>query len=358
MNWRVLAASGVLLAGPSAAARAAEPAWIEVRSANFQVLSDASERDARGVALRFEQIRAAFASFAPGLRLDPGRPVIVIAARDEKSMARLLPSYFERGVARPGGLFLSGENRVFVVMREDVDDDSDSRHSVLFHEYVHLLQSANFRTLPLWLAEGLAEFYAHTTIQEKRVLVGRAAPWHIALLGDRRLMPLNEFFAVDHTSPYYNEAERASLFYAQAWAITHWLIMGDKGANHPRLRRFMTRLDEGAAPSEAIAEILGSRRPSPGAGDLRVEAGLLHAARAAGGRGFQRVLDPDGPARRGRRLARHPSSSSGPQERSARSRGGGGQARSRRGAAPTKPRRCSWPSTRACRKRGPPRRRR
>jgi TPR repeat protein len=259
MRWRVVAAAGLTLAGAGRAVTAAERPWVEVRSPHFQVLSDAGERSARDVALRFEQIRAAFGSLGSGLRLDPGQPLTVIAARDEKSLAHWLPAYFERkGATRPAGVFVPTQNRLFVLVREDLDDASEGEHSVLFHEYVHLLLSLNFRTLPLWLSEGLAEFYAHTRIEKHRVVVGRAAPWHIVLLRDRAVVPFEEFFAAGHDSRHYNEADRASLFYAQAWAMTHWLILGDKGANRSRLQKFIARLDAGAAPAEAARETLGA----------------------------------------------------------------------------------------------------
>jgi TPR repeat protein len=249
-----------LVLSVAGAARAAERPWVEVRSPHFQVLTDAGEKSGRDMALRFEQIRAAFSTVGSRLRLDPAQPLTIIAARDENSLEQLLPRYFEddKRRARPAGVFLPLQHRMFVVLREDLADEDDSGHSVLFHEYVHLLHSLNFRTLPVWLGEGLAEFYAHTTVEKSRVLLGRPSPYHIALLRGRRLLPFAEFFAVDHDSPHYNETDRASMFYAQAWAVTHWLLLGDKGANRPRLQKFMERLDAGATTAEAAREALGA----------------------------------------------------------------------------------------------------
>jgi hypothetical protein len=39
---------------------AGAPEWVEVRSPNFSVVTDAGERQGREVAMRFEQMRAAF----------------------------------------------------------------------------------------------------------------------------------------------------------------------------------------------------------------------------------------------------------------------------------------------------------
>lgn len=279
MQWPSMAAAALVLGGAGTTARAAERSWVEARSPHFQVLCDDGERSARRVALRFEQIRAAFASLGPGLRLSAGQPFTVIAARDEKSLSQLLPGYFEkRGGVRPAGIFIPASQRVFVLIREDVDDESEGLHSVVFHEYVHLLLSLNFGPLPLWLNEGLAEFYAHTSIESARVMVGRAAPWHIALLRDRALVPLDEFFAADQRSRHYNEADRASIFYAQSWAMTHWLILGNKGENRDRLKRLVRRLNSGATPMEAAGE-LGSKDELRRALDLYVSQHGYYAAK-------------------------------------------------------------------------------
>jgi TPR repeat protein len=258
MRIRAAAAAGLLLAA-AAPAGAAERPWVEVRSPHFQVVTDAGEKSGREAAERFEQIRAAFGLLGSKLRLDPAQPLTILLARDERSLQQLLPQYFEqKGRARPGGVFLALPQRMFVVLRADLaDDDEETGHSVLFHEYVHLLNSLNFRTVPIWLAEGLAEFYAHTTVESARVVVGRPSAYHIALLRDRPLLPFPEFFAVDARSPHYNEADRASIFYAQAWAVTHWLLLGEKGANRPRLQNFMERLSAGATMTEAAREAFG-----------------------------------------------------------------------------------------------------
>jgi predicted Zn-dependent protease len=77
--------------------------------------------------------------------------------------------------------------------------------------------------MPLWLNEGLAEFYQNTDIHEKGVALGRPSPENILLLRQSRLLPLTTLFAVDHTSPYYHEETKGSIFYAESWALTHYL---------------------------------------------------------------------------------------------------------------------------------------
>ena len=51
--------------------------WVEVRSPNFTVISNAGEKQARKVADEFEQIREVFQNAFPRLRVDLGKPVII-----------------------------------------------------------------------------------------------------------------------------------------------------------------------------------------------------------------------------------------------------------------------------------------
>jgi hypothetical protein len=81
---RVLIGSCILMC--ALLCTAGEDTWIEVRSPNFTVISDASIKKARQVAKRLEQFRSVFHTAFPKLRMDPGSPLIVYAARNEGSV--------------------------------------------------------------------------------------------------------------------------------------------------------------------------------------------------------------------------------------------------------------------------------
>jgi hypothetical protein len=49
----------------------AKQEWVEVRSPNFIVVSNAGEKEARKTAVHFEQIRAVFSTVADGGRATP-----------------------------------------------------------------------------------------------------------------------------------------------------------------------------------------------------------------------------------------------------------------------------------------------
>src|SRR5437870_1074966 len=150
-----------VLAWPAAGA---DRTWVEVTGPHFTVISNAGEKQARRVAEQFEQIRAVLGSGLK-LRVDPGKPFIILALKDSDSFKALLPQFWEtKNHAHPAGVFHSGIEKHYVTLRLDVNGtgDQDNPYHVVYHEYVHMLIGLSYRSLPLWLNEGLAEFYGNT----------------------------------------------------------------------------------------------------------------------------------------------------------------------------------------------------
>ena len=195
--------------------------WIEVRSPHFTVNSNAGEKDARKIADQFEQIRQMFHSAFGGLRVDLGQPIIIVAAKNENTMKLFLPEEWEvKGHIHHAGLYQPGEDKDYVVMR--LDSEGQNPFHTLYHEYTHALMRLNFSGLPLWLDEGLAEFFGNSTLGDKESKTGTIDPGHLYLLQQSKLIPIETLLEVDHQSPFYNESNRASVFYAESWALVHY----------------------------------------------------------------------------------------------------------------------------------------
>ena len=81
----------VALAG-SGAAHAAET-WIEVKTPNFTVVSNAGEGTAQKTAGEFEQVRSAYAKLWPWAHLAQGTATIVLALKDDATLRRWAPGF-------------------------------------------------------------------------------------------------------------------------------------------------------------------------------------------------------------------------------------------------------------------------
>lgn len=252
------------LAGTSLAASAKEQVWIEVASPHFTVMTDASAKEGRKAAEDFEQIRAVFAKAFPGARVDPGQPVIILAVKNEKDLKALLPAYWEiKGHSHPAGIFVPDVQANYVALRLDAvggsaaPGETESPYHMIYHEYFHLLERLNFDHLPLWLTEGLADFYGNTLIQSRQVEIGDADPVYRERLQYSQRIPLETLFTVDPSSPYYNEENRTSIFYAESWELTHYLYLGDRGAHRPMIRQYLSLISRNVDPLEAARQAFG-----------------------------------------------------------------------------------------------------
>jgi len=239
----MLAVIATLLSHAACAAGDPNVGWIEVRSPHFVVASNAGEKEARRVADQFEQIRALFHTAFPSLRVDPAEPVLILAAKNENTMKLLLPEGWEvKGHVHPAGLYQQGEDRHYVVLR--LDSEGENPFHALYHEYTHALLHLNFSALPLWLDEGLAEFYGNSRLGEKESRVGTIDQTHLYILGQNKLLPIETLLNVEQASPYYNEADRASIFYAESWALVHYLMLDPEAHQQQLLKNFFVEWDK------------------------------------------------------------------------------------------------------------------
>lgn len=232
-------------------------AWLEVHSPHFQVFSNADADSAREVAGELERMRIVFQQAFPHLQVDPPMPILVLAVRGRKDFDALSPSEdVGKGKMQLAGLFQRSPERNFIMLRLDALE-GDFPYEIVYHEYTHLLSSKDLGVFPLWLAEGLAEFYETAGIQRNEVSLGRPDPNNLYLLRSHRMLTLSELFAVDYNSPYYHEDDKASIFYAESWALTHYLMMRDRMQHTQMLASFVALLQQHVAPAIAAQQAFG-----------------------------------------------------------------------------------------------------
>src|SRR3990172_7383498 len=247
---RALPMLAVFAVAVSAAAAGAADPWVEVKTPGFTVICDGSEKEARRVAWQFEQIRALLKRIWPWVQLDMPRAVVVFSVKSEAALRDLAPEYWEeKGRWRPVGVWASGREATYVASRRDItgfragDDTWDNPYLVPYRQYVQLALQRNFDRLPLWFEQGLAAFWGNTIIDGKYVYTGRAVPSHLGVLRERALLPLDALFAVTRDSPDFTQERRSDVFFAETWALIHYLIMGE--ARPGQVNAFLKLVVEG-----------------------------------------------------------------------------------------------------------------
>jgi Protein of unknown function (DUF1570) len=184
---------------------------------------------------------------------------VVVVFGSEEAFAPYRPRFNGKPI-QLGGYFFANED-TNIVSFPDVDREQSLR--TIFHEYVHLVLTNVSHGMPVWLSEGLAEYYSTFQVLEegRRAIVGRAVIPHLQLLNQRRLMPIPELLAVNSTSPDYNEGTRQSLFYAQSWALVHMLVSDPK--RRAALGAYAKLVAQGVPSPDAWGQAFGKENILP-----------------------------------------------------------------------------------------------
>jgi hypothetical protein len=246
----LLAVLSLAIAAPASAA------WRRVDSANFVVVGDVGARDLRAIATRFELFHEALGRVLGATGTTPSVPTVVIVFPNEEAFTPYQPVY--RGKARTvAGYAVSGQDANYIAMLNVRGEFSDR---IIFHEFTHLVVANAVARTPVWLNEGLAEFYSTFAVMDggKRAQIGRPIIEHFRLLDGSIRVPLADLLKVDATSPRYNEGDTAGEFYAESWALTHMLI-SVQPSRVPKLGEYLQRVASGASESEAWTAVFGTR---------------------------------------------------------------------------------------------------
>jgi len=185
----------------------------------------------------------------PSISQQAPAPITVVVFKDDASFRPYKPLY----QGKPGnvaGFFQAGEDVNFIALTAD----TPTPH-VIYHEFVHSLTKDGAVQLPVWTSEGLAEFYGMFEIEPngKEMMVGRPMDEHVFTLR-QTFMPVETLFAVKPGSPYYNEQQQQGIFYAESWAVVHYLMLGNNRQRQPQLVKFLTSLGTGKSIDESFRE--------------------------------------------------------------------------------------------------------
>ena len=220
---------------------ATEPPWLEVHSTHFTVITDAGDKKGREVALRFEQMRAVFATLLTKDRLNQPVPLTILAFKNDKSYYQAAPLRQGQPIDVPG-FFLPGEDQGFIVL--NLSEEESWR--AVAHDFAFMLLSYNYPPAQGWFDEGLTEYFSSIRVDNKQVEIGgdpgvrpAAAPGlpgsqpdsHPAksltvLLSTQAWISIPDLFAMKPSTS--QEAARRAMYNAESWIVMHYLLHEQK----------------------------------------------------------------------------------------------------------------------------------
>jgi len=254
--FRQMVLALLLFAALGPFAEAQTDSWLEIRTPHFVVISNSSEKDARRVTRQFERMRSVFRKVFPDANLDTATPILVFAVEDRRNLQALEPEiYLRQGQVNIAGLFLHAPEQDYVLVWQN----APGLHpfAPIYHEYTHFVLNSTGDWMPVWLSEGWAEFYQNTEIADNEVRIGKADAYTVGLLAHNPLLPLTTLFTVDAHSPYYHEDDKGSMFYAESWALTHYLKTKDVQENTHRLLDYLDLVHKNVDSITAATQAFG-----------------------------------------------------------------------------------------------------
>jgi hypothetical protein len=275
---RPLALSMVLVAGTAGCVQSALtcPAeggapWSEVASAHFVLQTNIPAEEARTMAAGFEGSRAALER-AMGWR-EPATTerVEVVAFANATQFHSLDAAEDSRAAYFTTQLALDLEPQPILVMYQS-DDDEDRGRATFLHELTHRFLHERYAELPVWLDEGLAQYYETFRFDGRRGFVGAPEPrpgaaafwtdWYVPARG--ALIPMNTIpsaatLAVSPRRDFYGDglpsqekAEWQAAYYAGAFRFVHLLMNGPDQGYRARFQTYLGALERGEKPRAAL----------------------------------------------------------------------------------------------------------
>jgi tetratricopeptide (TPR) repeat protein len=244
-HFRFLVSSLLLfIVGHTIPLHAAEPQWQEYRSAHFTVVTDAGDKKARELVLRFEQMRAVFAQLLSRKKVILPVPLTIFALKDDKRFFQMAPLHNGQPISVPG-FFLPGEDHQFIVLNTFEEEP----WRAVAHDFAHLMLNYNYPPTQGWFDEGFAEYFSSIRLDNKQVEMGsdpelasaytedlvgtqtenRNPPKSLTeLLNSWVWLALPDLLTMKHDTWKYQEGTHRTLFYAQSWMTMHYLLNKDK----------------------------------------------------------------------------------------------------------------------------------
>lgn len=262
---QLLSAVALVLVVPSAGADdGARSGWVEIRTANFTLYTDAGAETGTAISRRLERFRGVFARLAPSLELRSPAPTTLFAFRDADSYGPF-KSREDRPGARTLGQFSRTRDGNYLTL--DASAVDAGAIGVIYHEYVHFLVLNNFPKVPLWFNEGLAEYYSTFELDGTQATLGLPVERHVRRLRQETDLSLDELLTVDSEAAAEHKAEEVGRFYGLSWLLVHYLLSGGD-EEIDGIVDYFDRLGDGESPDRAFDRAFG-RAMSTMAAELR-----------------------------------------------------------------------------------------
>lgn len=239
--------------------------FVAVRSKNFQFIGEVGEEKLRREALRLEQFRESFGRAFPKLVGDDSAPLTILIFKNAESFAPFKP-VLENGLTdrHVSGFFQSSGDDNYIAFSLSGNFSGDDASETLFHEYIHFLVRKRFQKadLPVWLSEGLAEYFQTFRVKnERRAVFGEGRKDSLRFLRQYKIIPLKTLSEIDYPALAKTEIELKRLFYAQSWAVIYYLMRKSGDDLMSQIENYLALIADGKTRETSFEEAFKLKYP-------------------------------------------------------------------------------------------------
>lgn len=223
-------------------------AWTLVRSKHFTFISSMSDKRTREVAEDLETLAAALAQLNPRFKADAPVSTRVILFNRHREAQPYFNLLLQRDDASVSGVYAGQKSGGAMIMDVSFGARSDRTP---FHELVHDLIANSGAHPPLWLSEGIADYFSNAEIHDRTIRAGVPIAVHVERLRRRDLIPLPQLFTIVRESDAYNLPAGQRAFYAESWAAVDWLLR-EAGEHQETFYAFLSDVERGTPVESAL----------------------------------------------------------------------------------------------------------
>ncbi|MBC24445.1 MAG: hypothetical protein CMJ32_11090 [Phycisphaerae bacterium] len=257
----------LVLCGPCHAQREAKASWWDrtqpVSSRHYMIRSDLPREDSIALANHLDTMYMEYSRRLSTLqqRAPEALNVMMFASRDDYQ--RTLRTRFGIDGTGSGGMFFVTPKATALAFYTENVPFSRILH-VIQHEAWHQYAYSRFgNDLPIWVNEGLAEYFGEAAVVGRSVILGQTTD-HVL---ERVRKSISNGTAIRFHDLLTMSGDRwnrnvrlgnASIQYAQSWSMVHFLVHADDGRYRSRFEQYLVRLNKGQESESAFIEAFGT----------------------------------------------------------------------------------------------------
>ncbi|MFP4222908.1 MAG: DUF1570 domain-containing protein [Phycisphaeraceae bacterium] len=253
-----------LAAAPGKAAEVRDGYGLAVfRSRFYEVHTNLEPDRVRPFAEHMDLVFAHFSKRFSGFEARRSERMPLFLLRTEADYHRLLERVGIDSAGSSGLFFRRGEVGGLATWIEDKPPHRTLQ--TLQHEGFHQFAWAYIGRLPLWLNEGLAEYFELSRLAGRKMTTGYSEAGRIdrvrEAIREGRALSLRELVATTGKAWRETVAEDPAagrLLYDQSWSVVYFLIHAAEGRYQEPFERYLLLLSEGESSSAAFREAFGA----------------------------------------------------------------------------------------------------